>query len=623
MEGTRSALIVANDNYTDPGLRRLRAPAADARALARVLEDPHIGGFEVRTLINEPAHDINLAVEEFFADRRPDDLLVLHFSCHGVKDEGGELYFAAANTRLGRLAATAVGADFVNRRMSRSRSRRIVLLLDCCYAGAFEHGMTARAGGGLAIDTQFNGRGRAVITASSAMEYAFEGDKLTDDQGQQPSLFTSSLVQGLETGDADRDQDGLVALDELYDYVYDKVREETPNQTPCKWTFGVQGDLYIAHRNRPVTIPAPLPVELQQAVDSPLAGIRAGAVDELARLLHSRHGGLALAARRCLENLAEDDSRTVSASAQRALAADSRPVPVPPPAQPRLSLSATAITFGKVEAGSTPPEQLVKISNTGGGKLNPRVSTSARWLSLRHTGDRLFISVDATAVGQHEDVVTVVSEGGAATIRVTAEVSPPPTAGAGAHQLDAVPTPTPSATSRPSPVQHNAPHHGHPPGVPSPALYSRHEHDQAEVLATWVQRARAGVFDLVVVLPGYVVLVLGLGDVCTDDGCRPAAPRWVAWIGVAMIVAVKAYNRWYLQGKTGQSWGKRRYHLKLVRLADHHPIGFRAAVERGLAHFLDILTLGVGYLQPIWDHRRQTLADKVTKTVVVKARRPT
>ena len=71
-------------------------------------------------------------MEEFFADRRPDDLLLVHFSCHGVKDEGGELYFAAANTRLRRLGATAVAAEFVNRRMNRSRSRRWC----CCWTAA-------------------------------------------------------------------------------------------------------------------------------------------------------------------------------------------------------------------------------------------------------------------------------------------------------------------------------------------------------------------------------------------------------------------------------------------------------------------------------------------------------
>jgi hypothetical protein len=339
MDGNRSALIVASDNYTDPGLQRLRAPASDAQALAGVLRNPDIGGFEVRTLLNEPAHEVTLAVEEFFADRRPDDLLLLHFSCHGVKDEGGELYFAAANTRMRRLAATAVPAEFVNRRMGRSRSRRVVLLLDCCYAGAFERGMTARAGAGMDIEEQFGGRGRAVITASSAMEYAFEGDELADAHEQAPSVFTSALVEGLETGEADRDQDGLVALDELYDYVYDRVRAVTPNQTPGKWTFGVQGELVIARRSRPVTTPSPLPPELQEAADSPFAGVRAGVVPELARLLRSRHAGLALAARLTLERLADDDSRATAATAAAALAAaaagdPAAPKPASEPTQP-------------------------------------------------------------------------------------------------------------------------------------------------------------------------------------------------------------------------------------------------------------------------------------------------
>jgi uncharacterized caspase-like protein len=200
MAGTRNALIVASYDYTDPGLRQLHAPASDARALEAVLQDPGIGGFDVRTLLNAPTHEINLAVEEFFADRRPDDLLLVHFSCHGVKDEDGDLYFATSNTMLRRLGATAVGADFVNRCMGRSRSRRIVLLLDCCYAGAFERGMTARAGTEVGIEAQLGGRGRAVITASSAMEYAFEGEQLADVGEPEPSVFTSALVNGLETG---------------------------------------------------------------------------------------------------------------------------------------------------------------------------------------------------------------------------------------------------------------------------------------------------------------------------------------------------------------------------------------------------------------------------------------
>lgn len=321
LSGTRMALIVAGDEYADPGLRRLRAPSLDAQALARVLGDQRIGGFDVRTMLNEPTQNVNEAVEEFFADRDPDDLLLLHFSGHGVKDETGELYFATPTTKLNRLGATAVSAEFVNRRMSRSRSRRIVLLLDCCYAGAFARGALPRAGLGVNVEEQFGGRGRVVITASNAMEYAFDGTELADTQEQSPSVFTSALVEGLESGEADRDSDGYVAIDELYDHVYDTVRRSTPSQTPGKWTFDVQGDIYIAKRARPVSRPVSLPEELQHAIDHPIAKIRAGAVGELERLRHSKHEGLALAARLALEALADDDSRLVSAAATKALGA--------------------------------------------------------------------------------------------------------------------------------------------------------------------------------------------------------------------------------------------------------------------------------------------------------------
>ena len=64
------------------------------------------------------------------------------------------------------------------------------------------------------------------------MEYAFEGTTLTSDHEVQPSVFTSAVVHGLQTGEADRDEDGLVSLGELYDYVFDRVREQNPRQTP-------------------------------------------------------------------------------------------------------------------------------------------------------------------------------------------------------------------------------------------------------------------------------------------------------------------------------------------------------------------------------------------------------
>ncbi len=81
------------------------------------------------------------------------------------------------------------------------------------------------------------------------MEYAFEGTALASASQSRPSLFTSAVVRGLETGEADRDADGWVSLDELYDYVYDAVRAENPHQTPSR-DVEMHGDVYLARSRR-------------------------------------------------------------------------------------------------------------------------------------------------------------------------------------------------------------------------------------------------------------------------------------------------------------------------------------------------------------------------------------
>jgi uncharacterized caspase-like protein len=80
--------------------------------------------------MNARSYEVRLALEDFFADRRPDELLLVHFSCHGVKDESGRLFFAAADTQKKRLNATAIAAEYVNDLINRTRSRQVVLYAD-------------------------------------------------------------------------------------------------------------------------------------------------------------------------------------------------------------------------------------------------------------------------------------------------------------------------------------------------------------------------------------------------------------------------------------------------------------------------------------------------------------
>lgn len=306
----RYALIVAAGTFHDPKLRKLRAPAFDAEQLATVLGDPDIGDFDVQLGRDEDESHVRRRIARFFTDRRPDDLLLMHFSGHGIKDENGELYLAAKDTEVGdMLSATGISAAWLNDQIGRCRSKRVVVLLDCCFSGSFPFGMRARATDSVNVRDHLDGRGRAIITASSATEFAWEGDKLSG-RGE-PSIFTQAVVEGLRTGTADCDRDEAISVDDLYQYVYDRVKSHTPSQSPNKMST-LEGRVVLARSvYREPVVPAKLNDELLALARNPLPPARVTAVQELGRLLNDPEERVAVAARQVLDTMVDDDSRQV------------------------------------------------------------------------------------------------------------------------------------------------------------------------------------------------------------------------------------------------------------------------------------------------------------------------
>jgi len=70
-------------------------------------------------------------------------------------------------------------------------------------------------------------------------------------------------------------------------------------------------------------------------------------------------------------------------------------------------------------------------------------------------------------------------------------------------------------------------------------------------------------------------------------------------------------------GKTGQSWGMRKVGIRCISESTGMPIGVGPAFLRLIFHVVDSLTLGIGWLRPSWDVKRQTFADTFAHTVVV------
>jgi len=316
------ALVIANNQYTDPGLAQLSAPGQDAEDFARVLRSRDIAAFEeVKILLNQPEPVVREAIDGFFSLKKPNDLLLLYFSGHGVRDEQGALYLAVTNTNRDRLRSTGIKSDFIRESMDQSRSRRQVLILDCCNSGAYAQGSKAAVGVTIGTSTAFEGTGygRVVLTATDATQFAWEGDKIIGEQAKSNSLFTHFLVKGLE-GEADQDGDGKITVDELYDYAYEQIVSRTPAQTPGKWSYKQQGEIVLRQRAVEEIKPAPLPSELVNALESSYPSFREAAVRQLEELLRGKNAALAISARAALERIAStDDSRRVAQLAEQVL----------------------------------------------------------------------------------------------------------------------------------------------------------------------------------------------------------------------------------------------------------------------------------------------------------------
>ena len=132
-------------------------------------------------------------------------------------------------------------------------------------------------------------------------------------------------------------------------------------------------------------------------------------------------------------------------------------------------------------------------------------------------------------------------------------------------------------------------------------------------LAEWIQRVVAWLIDGAIIFAFYIViwiLALVLGAVSDALGAIVLIVGYLAAVGYSFWI-------YYLNGATGQSPGKALTGLKVVSETDGSLIGGGMGIVRGLAHFLDSLVCGLGYFLPLFDAKKQTISDKVIKTVVL------
>lgn len=243
----RYALIIGNSQYTDKTLQQLITPAQDVKALGQILETPTIGNFDIRVMSDAASEKLRREIEQLFIGKKSTDVLLFYFSGHGVIDDySGQLYLAVKDSKKDKLGSTAIPTRFIYENAVKSSARGKIIILDCCYSGAITTVVLAKSSPKVTVAKEFEGKGIVFLSSSTAWQYAFQETDVKKLSENTLSLFTRFLVQGLKTGEADINGDDEITVNELYQYIFSRVRKATPNQTPEISAFQQQGDIVIA-----------------------------------------------------------------------------------------------------------------------------------------------------------------------------------------------------------------------------------------------------------------------------------------------------------------------------------------------------------------------------------------
>ncbi len=237
----RVCLLIGNDRVRDatgqgwaiqvPGVDR------DLEQLGALFGDRELAGFETVRLWRPKLLDARREIARVARELGPDDTLVLYYSGSCELGQDGQLYLPVADSDVRFLEATCLDADYVLGCLRACASRRQLLLIDGCYAGAFF------------VHNRGIPDGFCAILACGADEMTF-GDK---DGGR----FTRLLAEGLRGARADLDGDGVVTTDELYDFVCARAKAGPADgqvRTPKMWTWNLPEPIRLAAVRRKVFV---------------------------------------------------------------------------------------------------------------------------------------------------------------------------------------------------------------------------------------------------------------------------------------------------------------------------------------------------------------------------------
>jgi carboxyl-terminal processing protease len=239
-------VLVGVSKYADEQIKPRPHAEADAQALYDVFINKEYLGVDkdhVRLLLGSPDEDrksepatrenIIKALHWIGTKAKPEDLVIFAFIGQGAPlgTSGSRLGYLAVDSTMKDRAKSSVAASDIEQELDGLKSEHFCAFIDVNFRG-FKRGPESvpepvlppspfkEFRGVAAKEEESSASGRVVFLATNGLSQAFDGEK--------HGIFSEILLKGLK-GAADKkgyEPDGLVTVDELWDYLYEQMPEQ-------------------------------------------------------------------------------------------------------------------------------------------------------------------------------------------------------------------------------------------------------------------------------------------------------------------------------------------------------------------------------------------------------------
>lgn len=245
--GNYHALVIGNNEYSDPKWSNLKNAVNDATALASILKNKY--GFEVTLKLNASRIEILEAIEQMRNKLTDNDNLLIYYAGHGQRDDANNRAYWIPVDSTADSSSNWIPSYQITDHVNAMNARHVLLVVDSCYAGLMTRsgGINAMRAGMTKeqkqqkIKDRLGRRSRMLITAGDNTEVLDAGR-----QGMH-SIFAEAFIGALRNNQDVLDSEGVFKIVQPYvsKHTY-RINKQSVVYAPIPRARHEGGEFYFA-----------------------------------------------------------------------------------------------------------------------------------------------------------------------------------------------------------------------------------------------------------------------------------------------------------------------------------------------------------------------------------------